>query len=82
MSAEQTKEFQYKGYIVKAKPYQLAESGQWTVNVIIGKHHGGSYSEKPYYAKNAYPTEEGAIKHPLNFGRQIIDGEADVFLDL
>ena len=82
MNTEPKREFQYKGYVITAIPDQLAESGRWTVKVSIEKHSPSGVMQRPYSAANTFPTEEEAIKHSLNLGKQIIDGEAEVSLDL
>ena len=82
MNAKPEREVQYKGYVITPIPDQLAESGRWTVKVSIARHSSSGVSQRPYSAANTYPTEEEAIKHSLNFGRQIIDGKAAVSLDL
>ena len=65
----------YKGYVLKAAPYQLADTGEWTTRVVICRDAGDSTIEKPFSAGNTFETREKAIAHSLNFGQQIVDGE-------
>lgn len=67
----------YKGYLIKAAPYQLAESGEWAMQVNILRDHGIHINEKPCSAKNTFKTKEESIRHCLNFGKQIVDGEIE-----
>ena len=67
----------YKGYLIHPTPHQLRDSGEWTMELCISKHTGDAVTEKKFYAGNKFKTEEKAIQHCINFGRQIIDGESD-----
>jgi hypothetical protein len=71
------KEIQLKGYIIIAHPQQLLKNGQWTVNISIEKRRAGSVTNRQFSAANNYPTKEEATEHCLNFGKQIIDGQAE-----
>jgi hypothetical protein len=64
----------YKEFEIKASPYQLAESGDWTLNIYITHHRGGETLEKNFSAATTFKTRDEAIQHCLNFGKQIIDG--------
>lgn len=66
----------YKEFEIKASPHQLAESGEWSLNIYITHHKGGETLEKNFSAANTFKTREEAISHCYNFGRQIIDGQA------
>ena len=63
----------YKGFLIEATPYQLAESGEWAMQVNIWRDRGTHKNGKPFYAKNTFKTKEEAIPHCLAMGRQIID---------
>ncbi len=65
----------YKEFEIKATPYQLAESGDWSLNIYITHHKGGETREKNFSAANTFKTRDEAVTHCLNFGRKIIDGE-------
>lgn len=64
----------YKEFEIKASPHQLAESGEWSLNIYITHHKGGVTLEKNFSAASTYKTREEAISHCHNFGRQVIDG--------
>jgi hypothetical protein len=66
----------YKGFEINAVPYQLADTGHWTVHIFIWKHRGHESTEREFSAANTFENKEDAIKHCLNFGKQIIDGQA------
>jgi hypothetical protein len=65
----------YKEFEIKASPYQLAESGYWSLNIYITHHKGGETLEKNFSAAKTFKTRDEAVTHCLNFGRKIIDGE-------
>ena len=64
----------YREFEIKASPYQLAESGDWSLNIYITHHRGGETREKNFSAATTFKTREEAIQHCHNFGKQIIDG--------
>lgn len=68
---------EYQGYVIDARPHQLADDGRWTVNIEIERHHSDGIESRGYSAANTFETKEEAIGHCLNFGRQIIDGKVD-----
>lgn len=74
-------EMNYKGYIIKAVPDQLAENGRWTTDVSIIRHRTQQTTEQRFSAGNTYDTKEEATQHCLDFGKRVIDGRADVSLD-
>lgn len=61
----------YKSLVIEAKPYQLRDSTEWAINIIVRDNN----SEKQFAAANTYPTKEEAIIHCFNFGRKVIDGQ-------
>jgi hypothetical protein len=67
------KELPYKGYIIEARPEKLIESGRWSTNIVIYSHQDGTMSDELFVAPNTFQTEEEAIEHCFNFGKQIID---------
>ncbi len=72
---------QYKGYELSPAPYQLADSGEWELRVVVTKHHDsrGETLEKPFSGKSTFKTREEAEIHSVEFGRQIIDGKYPEF---
>lgn len=67
----------YKGYEIKAIPYQLADSDEWTVNIIISKHHYDRVANRQFSASNTFKPRNEAVRHCLAFGQQIIDGKSE-----
>jgi hypothetical protein len=64
----------YKGFLIEAAPYQLADSGEFTLNISIFHHTGDAVNIRNFSVGNTFKTEE-AIQHCIEFGWQIIDGE-------
>jgi hypothetical protein len=64
----------YKGYEIHATPKQRRDSGEWTMEITISRHHEGEVRERMYSAGDSYTTLEEAVAHCVNFGRQVIDG--------
>jgi hypothetical protein len=65
----------YKGYTIEARPHQLADDSRWTLNITISRDDGEQLIEQTFSAANLFATEEEAVQHCLNFGRQIVDGQ-------
>ena len=68
---------EYKGYIINATLYKLAEDKGWSINIHIERHTGSGMTGRSFSAANTFPTEKEAIQHCINFGMQIIDGQAE-----
>lgn len=68
----------YKGYIIQAAPYKLADSGEFTINISILHNTGSDINARNFSAVNTFKTKEEAIQHCINFGRQIIDGDFEL----
>jgi hypothetical protein len=66
----------YKDFEIRAIPNQLADSGQWEVNIQIVRHHGEETGSRNFSAGNSYPTRREAVQHCFQFGKQIIDGQS------
>ena len=60
----------YKGFSIRARPYQIHESRQWTVDLEI--HRNGR--KQPFSLSEHYSTEREADERCWDLGRQIIDG--------
>ena len=67
----------YKGYVIDAAPYKLAESKGWSINIYIRHDTGDAINTKNFSAANIFATQEEAIQHCIDFGRRIIDGEIE-----
>ena len=68
---------QYKGYEIRAVPYQLADSGEWTLDILIVRDTGTEIKHRKFGAGNRYKTKDEAIQHCFDLGRQIIDGKVE-----
>lgn len=66
---------EYKGYEIRAVPYQLADSGEWTVDILIVRDTGTEVKHRKFSASNTYETKDNAVRHCFNLGKQIIDGK-------
>jgi hypothetical protein len=67
----------YKGYLIQAAPYQLAESGEFTIDIYILHDSGDPIRKRKFSAANTFKTKQEAIQHCIEFGRQIIDGKIE-----
>lgn len=76
-SQEKTKmtSVSYKGYLIQAAPYQLADSGEFTINIDILRDSGGTINIRNFSTANTFKTEGEAIQQCFEFGRLIIDGK-------
>jgi hypothetical protein len=63
----------YRDFIVRASPKQLAESGEWTIEVHILRKNGDAV--KSFFSKNTFKTEREAVYHSEKYGKLIIDGK-------
>lgn len=66
---------EYKGYEIEAVPHQLADSGEWTIEIAIVRDRGNERKYRKFSSSNTYKTREEAIRHSFDFGKQIIDGK-------
>jgi hypothetical protein len=64
----------YEGYIMEARPQQLAKDGRWATEVVLERHYGSGVNVCPYYGQLTFETKDEAIRHSLIVGAQIIDG--------
>ena len=67
----------YKGYEIRAAPRQLADSGEWTLNILIVRDTGTGLNNRSFSGSNRYKTNSEAVQHCFNFGKQIIDGKVE-----
>ena len=67
----------YKGYEIRAVPYQLAGSGEWTVDILVVRDNGTEVKHRKFSASNTYKTKDEAVQHCFNLGKQIIDGKVE-----
>ena len=67
---------QHKGLEIHAAPYQLADNGEWRINLHILRYREGESRSRTFSAADSYKTREEAVRHCFQLGRQIIDGES------
>ena len=70
----------YKGFVIEASPDPLI-GGRWSTKVIIRKYRGDSITQRPFSTDNIWDSEIDAVNHSFNFGKQIVDGKADVSIN-
>lgn len=72
---------EYKGFEVSPAPHQLAGSEDWTLGIVLTKHHDdrGETLTKKYSGKNTFKSRAEAEMHAIEFGRQIVDGKFPEF---
>ena len=67
----------YKGYEIRAAPYKLTDSGEWSINLYICRDTGNERRERNFHAGNTYEKKADAVAHCHDFGKQIIDGQVE-----
>ena len=67
----------YKGYLIRPTSVQLVDTGRWNIEIYISKDRGSEITERKFSASNTFNTQEEAIQHCVNFGKQIIDGKSE-----
>jgi len=67
----------YKGYVICPAPLQLADTSQWTIELYISRENDDEIAGRKFSAGNTFPTEQQAIQHCVDFGKQIIDGQSE-----
>jgi hypothetical protein len=60
----------YRGFDIMSRPYELAETGEWTVDVIIQRND----RSRAFSVNERYATVEEADAQCVGLGRRIIDG--------
>ncbi len=66
----------YKDYEVHAASL-LLPSGEWSLEVHITAQRGDEIQTKPFTGSDTFFSEVEAIRHCLDFGKRIIDGEVE-----
>ena len=69
----------YKGYDISPAPRELADAGEWSLEVYISGEEDGRPRTMQFFASNTFPTKEQAIQHCHDFARRIIDHRGDPF---
>jgi len=65
---------EYGGYVIDARPSQLADDGNWSTDFYIERHDGDHVNKRHYSGTLTFETKEKAIQHCLAMGTWIIDG--------
>ena len=63
----------YKGYGIKAEPYQLTETKKWKSRVAIYKFTGSGAKREEFLAKERFDSKDDAIKCCFVLGKQEVD---------
>jgi hypothetical protein len=63
----------YRGFDIVARPYQLAETGRWTVDFDIRRSGRG----RSFSLRETHATAEAAQEQCLILGRRIIEGRVE-----
>ena len=66
----------YKDYEVHAASLLLS-SGEWSLEVHITSKRDDEIQTKPFKGSDTFFSEVEAIRHCLDFGKRIIDGEVE-----
>ncbi len=69
----------YKGYDISPAPRELADVGEWSLEVYISGDEDGSARRMKFFAANTFPTKEEAIQHCYEFAKRIIDHRGNPF---
>jgi hypothetical protein len=64
----------YKGYVIDARPHQLAADGRWSRDIYIERHDSEGVKVNHYMGAVTFETKDEAIQQCIGFGVQIIDG--------
>jgi hypothetical protein len=65
---------QYEGFLIEALPNLLRDSNRWTVNGQIAYDRRGTVKTRSFSGADTFESEEEAVLHTLELGRQIIEG--------
>jgi len=69
------KKMDYKGFVIEAGPYQIVDSGEWTVDFYISHDVGASRNHRKFGGRKTFKTEEEAVQYCFKVGQDIIDGK-------
>jgi len=56
----------YRGYEIRSAPMQLADTGEWSIELYISKDNGNGITERKFSAENTFKTRAEAIKNCVN----------------
>ena len=69
----------YIGYDISPAPQELADVGEWGLEVYISGKEGGRSRTMKFFASNTFPSKERAIQHCHDFARRIINNRGNPF---
>jgi len=71
----------YKGFEISSASHQLFNDGEWTLRVVIIKHHDsrGETLTKLFLGNNTFTSQVEANFHSVEFGKKIVDGQYPEF---
>ena len=61
----------YKGFVITVRPYQVHDTGKWTVDIEISRRG----RKRSFSTREHFSTESEAVTRSVEFGCQIIDGK-------
>ena len=67
-------DIEYKGFVIEPAPEHLVDLKCWSVKAVLVRHSGDAVHMKDFTAEQTAATEEEAVAHSLEYGRQLIDG--------
>jgi hypothetical protein len=67
----------HEGFRIHAAPHQLADSGEWSLNIYIEIDKLSEIVSGHFFTSDSFKSREDAIAHCFNFGKRIIDGQVE-----
>jgi hypothetical protein len=78
---------EYKGYTIQPAPMKIAgvygppqledPTGKWRIHLYISRGQAEDAEAREFQAANFYKSKGEAIRHCIEFGKQIIDGKVE-----
>jgi hypothetical protein len=66
---------QYEGYVIEERTVQLRDTGRWTLAINLWRDSGDETVVRQFSSATTFATRDEAVRHCINFGRQIIGGK-------
>lgn len=67
-------DIKYNGYLIRPSTFQIEDSGEWSLELYIGKDKNYEYAERKFWKNESFKTKTEAVNQCINFGKMIIDG--------
>lgn len=64
----------YKGYVIDARPHQLADDGRWSRDLYIERRDSEGVKVHHFIGAVTFETKDEAIQQCIVLGAQIVDG--------